>query len=58
MIEFSMTETLMIEMALREYQKKDMCLSDRNICEQARMKLQLSKKGQQIREALRTKEAE
>lgn len=53
MIEFSMVETLMVEMALREYQKKDMCLSDRNICEQARMKLQLSKKGQQIREALR-----
>ena len=53
MIEFSMTETLIVGMALSEYRKRDMCQSDRNTCDQAFMKLQLSKKGQQIKETLR-----
>lgn len=55
-IEFSMTETLLVEMALKEYRKKDMCMSDRDTIERACMKVQLSKKGQLIRELLTTKE--
>ena len=53
MIDFSITETLIVEMALKDYLRKDMCKSDRNTCEQAYMKVQLSKKGQQIINAIR-----
>lgn len=54
MLEFSFVETLMIEMALKDYMRRDMCQSDKNICEQAYMKLCLSKKGQRISDVIRS----
>ena len=52
MIEFSFAEVLLVEMALRHYMTVEMCQSDRNICEQAYMKLQLSRVGKKIRKML------
>jgi len=52
-IEFSMAETALTERALHEYMRRNMCRSDRNICESAFSKLQLSKRGREILEAQR-----
>ncbi len=52
MIEFTLAETMMVEMALQSFMAKDMSQSDRDICEKAFMKIELGAKGAEIREML------
>ena len=52
MIDFTMAETMMVEMALNQFMKREMSKSDREICERAALKIELNGKGAEIREML------
>jgi len=53
MVEFSLAETLMVEMALQAFLRREMSKSDREICKRALMKVEIGAKGAQIRELLK-----
>ena len=53
MLEFSLAETLILEIAIKDFMDKDMCTLDRHVCEQAYMKISISKKGQLISESIK-----